>query len=210
MEVGPGGRHHEEDGPVPEIHAVRDPAQIGQRAGGEHPGHHVPGRLGHDGDHRGTAERDDQEAAVEREGRGLRDHATHHDDAQRAGHADHREGTPAEGCPDRPPPLAEGRQRAPDQQPLGAGVAPVVGPGDRGRADRGQGGHQEGGGDGAHCGDHGDRDQLGAPPVCSGESAAEVGSRATAAHRPENGKQDERPHEVELLLDGEGPGVLER
>ena len=38
----------------------------------------------------------------------------------------------------------------------------------------------------------------------------EVGAGATAAHHPEDGQQNERPDQVELLLDGERPGVLER
>ena len=45
MQVGPGGRHDDEDGPVPEVHAVRDPAQIGQRADREPPGERMIGEA---------------------------------------------------------------------------------------------------------------------------------------------------------------------
>ena len=233
--VQPLPAHDEHDRPVPEIDAVGDPAELGQRRQFQEAHHRAAGRhraAQHDPARRQTGQ---HEPAAEGERRGLRRRGPQHGRSRDTGEGQHRGGA---GEPRAAGPLPPERQpdgeRGADQQRLRSGVRSVVSA--AGVPVGGRAHHEQRGGQRTETGDGEEELQPPAAGPCrvgpggrpasehqaasaehrdgasSGPSAAQASGGPVSPTRRaelEHAQHDQRPHQVELLLNRQGPGVEE-
>jgi hypothetical protein len=192
-----------EERPVPEVDTVGDAAEPDQRRQGEQPGGGGGGTDHGVGEYGGDRERDaGQPALVEPAGGAVRvgprppgAGGTHQRERAEDRVASTAAGPEREGC----------GQRTADEQRLGPAVRAEVGPVDVGRAVQGGGG--QGGRGRAEQADPEQRQ----PRRAAGVPVRARGVPPAADRQPgQQTHHDQRPEQVELLLDAERPGVLQR
>ena len=201
---GTGVIEPDEDRPVPDVEAVGDPPHVAHRRQRQHAGDDAPGRGDGGQDDAADGEADEEEAARVGERGRRRGRHPECDGHDRAGQADQAADRPP-GRAGRLPQLPLGQaalllaaprqqhepdgERAPDEEALGAGVGAEIGPV---------------GVDAAvvqHVHPGGGRD---------GRRTAQREQGPQAPREVHDAQHHQWPDHVELLLDGQRPGVQER
>ena len=185
----PGRGHHQDHRPVPQVEAVGDLPDVDQRGAAQHPGGEPGGRLHHPEDDQADHHVGQEEAAPVGEGGALVEPDPLDGEAgRRRHHQDRHPPPPRAGGGRGPVGQGDGHHR-PDQQVLGAGVGAVV----------------EAAGVGARV--------VEEPHLHRRGRRRHHGERQQGPERPaplEHPHHHQRPDQVELLLDGQGPGVEQR
>ncbi len=198
VDAGPVGADEHDDRPVPQVDAVADRAQHGQRRQRQGLPQRAGGAARDRPDHDQRRHGEHQQAApVVGRRQPVDGHAHPPDEGERR---DRRRGERRRGPalppgpverPDRQRRAEEGRRQPGVGAEVGAvGVERVVGDGQQGERHGGAG--------------HGQNEQPPVGPVAVGPAGP--APAAPAQHR----QHDQRPHQVELLLDRQAPGVVER
>ena len=194
--VDPGRRERHPHREVPEIDAVADQSEPGQRPHRQRPVERGARAVGQRGQHHGGEHGHHQEAAAEQRRRAAVDPHRHQPDGGQGSRADGAAGGPGDpGAPRRP---ARDGHRGQGQR----GRRPV-------RTARGCRCRSRGGWWTTRPGSRG-ASRPGWPPPPPPPDQQPADRPTERPDQPEDGQDQHGPHQVELLLDGQGPGVGQR